>query len=37
MMLLEAVRSAQEEGIVPGGGVALIRAVEDIEIETDET
>ena len=32
---LEAVRSAQEEGIVPGGGVALIRAVEDIEIETD--
>jgi len=32
---LEAVRSAQEEGIVPGGGVALLRAVKDIEIETD--
>ena len=24
---LEAVRSAQEEGIVPGGGVALLRAI----------
>jgi chaperonin GroEL len=32
---LEAVRSAQEEGIVPGGGVALIRAATDLEIETD--
>ena len=32
---LEAVRSAQEEGIVPGGGVALLRAVKNIEIETD--
>ena len=32
---LEAVRSAQEEGIVPGGGVALIRASKDLEVETD--
>jgi chaperonin GroEL len=32
---LEAVRSAQEEGIVPGGGVALLRAASDVEIETD--
>ena len=32
---LEAVRSAQEEGIVPGGGVALIRATKDLFIETD--
>ncbi len=31
---LEAVRSAQEEGIVPGGGVALIRATKDLFIET---
>ena len=30
---LEAVRSAQEEGIVPGGGVALLRASEGIEEE----
>jgi len=27
---LEAVRSAQQEGIVPGGGVALIRATEGL-------
>jgi chaperonin GroEL len=32
---LEAVRSAQEEGIVPGGGVALLRATTDLFIETD--
>jgi len=32
---LEAVRSAQEEGIVPGGGVALMRAVSNIEIKVD--
>ena len=30
---LEAVRSAQEEGIVSGGGVALIRATQNLEIE----
>ena len=32
---LEAVRSAQEEGVVPGGGVALLKSVKDIEIQTD--
>ena len=32
---LEAVRSAQEEGIVPGGGVALIRAVTALSINLD--
>jgi chaperonin GroEL len=32
---LEAVRSAQEEGIVPGGGIALLRAIENIEIKVD--
>jgi len=32
---LEAVRSAQEEGIVPGGGVALLRATTDLFVETD--
>lgn len=31
---LEAVRSAQEEGIVPGGGVALIRVTKDLFVET---
>ena len=31
---LEAVRSAQEEGIVPGGGVTLLRC-RDFEIEPD--
>jgi len=30
---LEAVRSAQLEGIVPGGGVALLRASENLEVE----
>ncbi len=32
---LEAVRSAQEEGIVVGGGVALIRAFESLSFEFD--
>ena len=32
---LEAVRSAQEEGIVPGGGVPLIRATEITQFEVD--
>ena len=32
---LEAVRSAQEEGIVPGGGVSLIRAAETAQFEVD--
>jgi chaperonin GroEL len=32
---LEAVRSAQEEGIVPGGGVPLIRATQATEFEVD--
>ncbi len=32
---LEAVRSGQLEGVVPGGGVALIRAVSDLEVEVD--
>ena len=31
---LEAVRSAQQEGIVPGGGVALLRSIKDMRIET---
>jgi len=30
---LEAVRSAQQEGIVPGGGVAFIRATTGLELE----
>lgn len=32
---LEAVRSAQEEGVIGGGGTALIRASRKITIETD--
>jgi len=32
---LEAVRSAQLEGIVPGGGVAIIRASNSIEVEVE--
>ena len=32
---LEAVRSAQQEGIVPGGGIALIRSVQNLFVETD--
>jgi chaperonin GroEL len=33
---LEAVRSAQQEGIVCGGGTALVKAAEKIAITTDE-
>ena len=32
---LEAVKSAQEEGIVPGGGVALLRAAAGIEVDVE--
>ena len=32
---LEAVRAAQMDGIVPGGGVALMRATNDLEVEVD--
>jgi chaperonin GroEL len=32
---LEAVRSAQLEGIVPGGGVALLRACTNLEVVTE--
>ena len=32
---LEAVKSAQEEGIVPGGGVALLRAAEDLDVSVE--
>jgi len=32
---LEAVRSAQLEGIVPGGGVALVAATKSLEVPTD--
>jgi len=32
---LEAVMSAKSEGIVPGGGTALIRAVKDLEVECE--
>ena len=32
---LEAVRSAQLEGVVPGGGVALIAATKSLEVATD--
>ena len=32
---LEAVRSAQEEGIVAGGGVALVRAVHNLQVQLD--
>jgi chaperonin GroEL len=31
---LEAVRSAQEEGIVPGGGTALLKAAINLDLET---
>jgi len=36
---LEAVKSAQEEGVVPGAGVALMRAraaLDDIEVDSEE-
>ena len=32
---LEAVQSAQAEGIVPGGGVALLRATQLIDVKVD--
>ncbi len=32
---MEAVRSAQQEGIVAGGGVALLRATEGINFQID--
>ena len=32
---LEAVKSAQQEGILPGGGVGLLRCVEDLEVDVD--
>jgi len=34
---LEAVRSAQQEGVVPGGGVALIRASQNMEVEGENS
>jgi chaperonin GroEL len=30
---LEAVRSAQEQGVVPGGGTALLKAANNVELE----
>ena len=33
---LAAVKSAQEEGILPGGGVALLRLVQEIELNTGD-
>jgi len=32
---LEAVKSAQEEGVVPGGGTALLRAATQVSLELD--
>ena len=32
---MEAIKSAQEEGILPGGGVALIRAIQDLQVEVE--
>ena len=32
---LEAVRSAQQEGVVAGGGVTLVRAAHGVEVDTD--
>ena len=34
---LHATKAAVEEGIVPGGGVALLRAMDDVEKLVDET
>ncbi len=31
----EADKAAQEEGIVPGGGVALLRVTQELEVETE--
>ena len=30
----EAVRAAQQEGIVPGGGVTLLRVAKFVDVET---
>ena len=32
---LEAVKAAQLEGIVPGGGVAFLRVLKDLEVNVD--
>jgi len=32
---LEAVKAARDSGIVPGGGIALLRAIEKIELEVE--
>ncbi len=32
---IEAVRSAQLEGVVPGGGIALLRACKELVVKTD--
>jgi len=32
---LEAVRAAQEEGMLPGGGAALVHAVKSLKVEVD--
>lgn len=32
---LEAVRAARDSGIVPGGGVALLRAIQEVELEVE--
>ena len=32
---LEAVKAAQDEGVVPGGGVALLRAMATLEVEVE--
>ena len=34
---LEAVRSAQMEGIVPGGGTALLRAIDNLQVEVENS
>ena len=34
---IEAVRSAQLEGVVPGGGIALIRASKDLKVDADNS
>ncbi len=31
---LSAVKSAQEEGVLPGGGVALLRAIKNLKVDT---
>jgi len=32
---LEAVKAARDSGIVPGGGIALLRAIEKVELEVE--